>query len=392
MRIAGFIRLWHTHRSVGGMQGHALNLYSGLAKLGHEVEVFTTFNPNKPSSEIENGVKVNYIPNCTPAVNTKEFHTNSAQTMWALHKRKPFDIIHSESDGAKGVLGGPVPVIATWHGVSYCGLRSKLIMALLNKDGIIPALQQNIVSLVNEFEYFKRFDGHIAISDQAYRDLNEVYGISKTKISKIYNGFDTAMFSMNKSKRDTIRQKYQIPENAIVLGVAGRLSYDKGHHLFAGLLPKVLDKYKNVYVMVIGEGEAAESYRKLKSSRILMVGPKPYDEMSSYYNSLDVFVNPTLRYLGLDMTIQEAALCGVPILASNVGSIYESIIKYEKSSECFTVNDINDFWSSLSRMIESNRPFQERQASQHSLEGFSLVKMCSEYLETFVMIKALYKK
>jgi hypothetical protein len=67
MRIAGFIRLMPKHRGVGGMQGHALTLYSGLAERGHDVHVYTTAHSDCEVERHPSGMIIYYIKGTRPA-------------------------------------------------------------------------------------------------------------------------------------------------------------------------------------------------------------------------------------------------------------------------------------------------------------------------------------
>lgn len=371
MRIAGFIRLLPVHRGVGGMQGHAQNLYRGLAKAGHDVHVFTTSHPQKPEREVEHGVTIHYIKGTPPSVYSTEYFDGSKKEFLRLHKKKPFDIVHSESSSARRLCNGPVPVCATWHGMAYCGFRSKL-----NEEyarGVVPSNQffnNGFESVLKEAHEFAKYDMHVAISHQAYDDLHSMYRIPKEQIALVFNGFDGSQFKVDKTMREEGRRRYGLNPKGYVYGAGGRISVDKGHRILIRALPDLFKKHSNVQLLVVGTGQIEGEYKKLRHPQIRFIGPKKYDEMPYVYNAIDCFINPTLRYLGLDMTMQEAMLCGCPVVASDTGSIGRSLLPESKYGLLHTVGSPRDL---LKQLVAVKQKEFNRETISEFVRGFSTI-------------------
>ncbi|KAL6180384.1 hypothetical protein ACLB2K_047047 [Fragaria x ananassa] len=60
--------------------------------------------------------------------------------------------------------------------------------------------------------------------------------------------------------------------------------------------------------------------------------------LQAFYNAIDVFVNPTLRLQGLDLTLMEAMMSGKPVMASRFCSIKGSIVVDDEFGFMFTPN------------------------------------------------------
>nr|CAD1824033.1 unnamed protein product [Ananas comosus var. bracteatus] len=56
-----------------------------------------------------------------------------------------------------------------------------------------------------------------------------------------------------------------------------------------------------------------------------VLGPLPPSKLRGFYNALDVFVDPTLRPQGLDLTIMEAMMCAKPVAATRLPSLKGSV-------------------------------------------------------------------
>jgi glycosyltransferase involved in cell wall biosynthesis len=377
MRIAGFIRLWHSHRGVGGMQGHALNLYSGLAARGHEVEVFTTGHSGKGTEETDRGVLVHYLKGAPDAVYSKEYFALSKEKFLAIHATKPFNIIHSESRAAEALLRGPVPVVATWHGISYCGFRDKFNAEIFNGTAsrFQDHIEKGIKDLTNEIRMFQLYNHHVAISHQAQDDICSIYGIPKERVSLVVNGFDVDQFKIDRPAGLGIRSKYKIPPNAFVIGAGGRLTPEKGHSLLASIASNLTRSSPNVFLLVVGTGGEERRYRGLNSPQVICTGAIPYQQMSSYYNAMNVFANPTTRYGGLDMVMQEAMLCGVPVIASDVGSIKKTLLTSSDYGEVFPLGDKGTFLSML--LAQRDKNLIAEKINKHITSFATLNHMCT---------------
>jgi glycosyltransferase involved in cell wall biosynthesis len=109
----------------------------------------------------------------------------------------------------------------------------------------------------------------------------------------------------------------------ILLALA-RLQKDKGVQNAIAVLPRVRKQMCAVLV-VVGDGDyrpALESQaRQLGVTEyIRFVGAQPLAECARYFNLCDIFVNPTLRTDGYDLTIAEAMACAKPVIVSDVGA------------------------------------------------------------------------
>jgi glycosyltransferase involved in cell wall biosynthesis len=78
-------------------------------------------------------------------------------------------------------------------------------------------------------------------------------------------------------------------------------------------------------LVVVGDGEyrtrlEALAREKGVAASVRFVGAQPLAECARYFDLCDVFVDPTLRTDGYDLTIAEAMACAKPAIASDVGA------------------------------------------------------------------------
>ncbi|XP_022856501.1 uncharacterized protein LOC111377604 [Olea europaea var. sylvestris] len=104
-------------------------------------------------------------------------------------------------------------------------------------------------------------------------------------------------------------------------------------------------------------------------------------ELRAFYNAIDIFVNPTLRPQGLDLTLMEAMMSGKPVMASRFPSIKGTIVVKDESGFMFSPNV-----ESLSQALElvvsegSNRLLQRGKAcKEYAASMFTARKMALAY-------------
>ncbi|KAL7216735.1 hypothetical protein ACSBR1_028631 [Camellia fascicularis] len=96
-------------------------------------------------------------------------------------------------------------------------------------------------------------------------------------------------------------------------------------------------------------GPWGRRYTELGPS-VKILGSLELTELSEFYKALDVFVNPTLRPHGLDLTLIEPMHCGKPVLVPNFPSIMGTLVLNEGFGYTFSPN-VKSFVEALESAI-----------------------------------------
>ncbi len=109
-----------------------------------------------------------------------------------------------------------------------------------------------------------------------------------------------------------------------VVGTLSRLDWTKGIDVLFSALPCLPE----VTAVVVGKGDAEASLRAMAarmgvSDRVVFAGWT--DQPGAWLQSFDVFVLPS-RAEGLPLSICEAMLSGLPVVATAVGSVPEVVV------------------------------------------------------------------
>ncbi|KAK3429688.1 hypothetical protein EUGRSUZ_E01172 [Eucalyptus grandis] len=397
LRIAVFSRKWPVGTTPGGMERHAYTLHTALAARGHQVHVFT--------SPVEGTVKDNMGDSPTPPPRL-HFHEgepgrwryNKAWEMFVEeNRREAFDVVHSESVALPHWLARDVPNLAvSWHGIALESLQSDIYQDLaLRTDGepIPPDVNKNmqgvIPKVLNEIRFFHKYAHHVAISDSCGEMLRDVYQIPTKRVHVILNGVDEADFKQNLDSGREFRSRMGIPKNAtVVLGVAGRLVRDKGHPLLHRAFSMITEKHPNVYLVIAGSGPWAGRYKEL-GPRVLVLGSMSPSQLGHFYNSIDVFVNPTLRPQGLDLTLMEVMMSGKPVMASRFPSIKGTIVVDDELGFLFSPNVESLVEVMETAIAEGPKRLAERGRAcrEYATSMFTARKMALAYERLFLCIK-----
>lgn len=152
----------------------------------------------------------------------------------------------------------------------------------------------------------------------------------KRKHFTIYNTVDTGRIaqSIEDANRDELRALLGV-RGKLVMGIVGRLSYQKGHVILLNALSKVLKGFKNFSLVLIGTGPEEEPLRETArhlgiEHHIIWLGEKEQEEIFQLYSIMDIFIMPSL-YEGFGLTAAEAMAAGLPVVGTSVDGLSEII-------------------------------------------------------------------
>lgn len=132
----------------------------------------------------------------------------------------------------------------------------------------------------------------------------------------INNGIDLGVF---KPRESSYRQRRNLENKFIALGVASPWSTRKGYDYFAALSQRL----RNDEVMVL-VGLEKNRIKSLPQNIIGIGRTESVEKLAEIYSAADVFVNPTLED-NFPTTNLEALACGTPVITFDTGGSGESV-------------------------------------------------------------------
>jgi glycosyltransferase involved in cell wall biosynthesis len=167
-----------------------------------------------------------------------------------------------------------------------------------------------------------RPDRVIAISKEAAEFFHAGCGVPSDRIALINNGIDTVAYRPpTAEEKEKARQRFSIPENALVCELSGRLNLNKGHDIVADAI-RILRKTRpelNVICLFSGGGDQAEDIKsyvfkdEADAKSFQFLGFTDFVTLRDMYWAADIGLLPS-RFEGFGISMIEAMSCGcVPI-------------------------------------------------------------------------------
>lgn len=225
-------------------------------------------------------------------------------------------------------------------------------------------------SLFSRWKYnHKAVKKIICVSDK----INEITSQAikdKSKLITIHSGIDIQRFQ-NIERYNILKNKYNLPENAVLIGNTSALADHKDYFTFINAAELLLNTNKNYYFFVIGDGPLRESIKnkiieKGLIQNIIMTGF--LKNIPEILKELNVFLI-TSKTEGLGTSVLDAFASGVPVIATKAGGIPEIVI-HEQTGLLAEVGDYKQIAELLNSILhdEAKRNILIKNAREKLLE------------------------
>jgi glycosyltransferase involved in cell wall biosynthesis len=303
---------------IGGAENGFRNLCEGMAARGHTVTVVTHLLPGTSPYESINGVAV---------IRVSSFHNRYFFTFVSIseayRRARSADLIHTTMFNAApaACVAGALarkPVLLTvnetWIGRWRRYSNFSPIKAVLHE-----VLERAILALP-----FRRY---VAISAATAARLTQVVPRCRDRVETIYYGFDREPWTL-KSEDAGVRRRLGCGDAFLIVSY-GRIGTSKGFEVLMDAFPRIREALPNAHLLLILN--AGKQYIRELATLKDRAGPAitfmeavPFASLPSYIRAADCIVVPSLIE-GFGYTTLEAVAAGVPIVASDTGSIPEVI-------------------------------------------------------------------
>jgi glycosyltransferase involved in cell wall biosynthesis len=132
---------------------------------------------------------------------------------------------------------------------------------------------------------------HVIAPSESVAKLLAERGVT-TPVTSIPTGIDVAFFASGDRRR--ARERYNIPESALVVGHVGRLAAEKNLAYLTKAVEHFLVSRPEAVFLVVGSGESAESLKKAlnwaaNANQLVMPGCLTGQDLADAYAAMDVF-------------------------------------------------------------------------------------------------------
>lgn len=346
------------HLPAEGSTIQQLYLGKELVEKGHEVYLFAGNKKNKTDQEKEiekkikkTGIIIKYFPFPVKALGEESKIKMLLKYLYALpialkelYSIKP-DIIHVH-----------------WPVTSY-------IASIYRKLTGVKFVSTFHIGGIPKHPLNRKANKVIAISSELKDELYINHKYEEKNIQVIFNGVP----EFNEFYNISIREKYTISKDELILLIVGSLNYRKGIDILIDALNGLENqKFK---VLLVGEGE--ENYKtilkqKIKKynleNRFIFCGwQNPYN----YYSQADIFILPS-RMEGFPLVVVEAMLQGTIVIRSNTYGAYDQISDGEDGF-IFKNEDAQELKEKITKLLKNEKLRKEvgKKGKEKALKFFT---------------------
>ena len=268
---------------------------------------------------------------------------------------------------ASRLAGVPSAVLHTEHNTSeWKGLRRAAL------DRVLSRLTARIV----------------AVSGPVKDSLIAVCRIAPDKIAVIENGLNFERLKAAVSREDQLRE-LGLPPEALLVGIVAALTPKKGHVYFLEAAERILARRKDVYFLILGEGELRGELERCVEERglaknIRLLGSRP--DALRIMGALDVFALSSVRE-GLSLALLEAMALGRAVAVTAVGGMV-SVVEDGRTGLLVPPGDAAALEEALDRLL--SRPDLRREMGGRAAAAvrarFDAEKMIRAYEKLYQQI------
>lgn len=323
----------------GGAEVHLHEVFSRIARMGHEVILYCSSFPGARREETIDGIKVireggRYL-----------FNYRFLYAYLTRLKNAGFDIVVDDMN--KIPFFTPLFVKQSIQGVTH-HLFGKSIFVETNA---VIAAYVYIMERLAVGLYKRRNIPFIVGSPSTLAELQDEHFASKN-VALVNYGVDHSLHT------PTGAAKNQTP----LIGYFGRLKKYKSVDQLLNALPIVLQQVPELKVVIVGEGDdrlrLEAMTRDLGLGRIVeFTGFVPVKKKVELLQQMWFKVTTSSKE-GWGLTVLEANACGTPVVASNVQGLRDAV-KDKETGLLYAYGDVNDLASKILKLL-TDQPLRER--------------------------------
>jgi len=328
---------WAFHPMIGGVETHLYTICPEMVRQGAEVFLLTGAVEGEDEAEDVLGVKVfRRQEMCPPNISRWE---SEGKDLYGVAKglfESFIDQNKIEVVQAHNMHMDFFPYSKAF--LDICGQRDIPVYLVIHNDIFMPdkePLMWKIVELP--------WDAFVPISDFNRTSMQERKpDIKKRKWVTNKHGIDIDRFKpVDEATKEKLKLEHGFTGRRVILH-AGRLLHTKGAYETIQAMPKILERFPDTLLVVLGkttkmiseedirswyEKKVADLVKEKELEKDIWFGQFPHSEMHRLIALSDVLVSPTVEAKEpFGLCPVEGMACGVPAIVTRSGGLVESVV------------------------------------------------------------------
>jgi len=223
-----------------------------------------------------------------------------------------------------------------------------------------------LISLVHGNELIIKNENHHKRINNILKNVDKIVSNSEytknllLKISKEFSNIEIIYPGVS-SFENIEEEELKLSDGQPTLLTLARLEKRKGHKYILHAISKLKDQYPNIRYIIAGDGEEKNNLKSLAdtlniSENVIFIGSVSDAQKKYILNKTDLMIMPTidetnkLSIEGFGIAYIEAALFGIPSIASNIGGTKEAVL-HNKTG--IIIENIDELDLAIKKLIEN---------------------------------------
>ena len=311
----------------GGMNVYVRELSSALARLGHEVDVYTRRDSptGRDVEAVEPGFRVHFV---------------TAGPARPLSREELTDHVGEFTDTVKTLFrcaGPPDAIHANYwlSGLAGHRLKHELGVPLIMTFHTLERVKADTFQAESDDRAFQEAamvacaDAILASCDVEAEQFVRLYNAEPSRVHVVPLGVEHAFFAPG--YRPQARRALGLDETAVMLLFVGRLQTLKGADLALETLIELRSRGRHAALAIVGGPSGPDGRHTLEGlhrrvaeagviDQVAFVAPQAHQLLSTWMRAADVTLVPS-RAESFGLVALESSACGTPVVASGVGGL-----------------------------------------------------------------------
>ena len=231
-------------------------------------------------------------------------------------------------------------------------------------------------------------DAYIAVADSHGQFLHDFEGFPSDKVHVIRNGVDCRRFGGHQAAaaqhRRSVIDEFDFNSDCTIVGIVAALRSEKNHRLFVEAAAEVLRQHPSTEFLIVGDGpcrgEIEDCIERLGvDRRVHLLGNR--SDTPRLLAAMDIFALTSLNEAS-PVSILEALACRTPVVATDVGSVRETV-RHNETGMLVQSEDLEGLTDALNQLIADPKRRSRYGAAGRQLvvETGSLESMIAGYTD-----------